>query len=198
MSLRYNFPVVILKSGSEIKNHCTLEDVSGQIPAVIPKFTPSNQESLQEVAHLQHAPSTDSTAHMLLHILYTSLSTRSISRHAHRPSPHHPPHRTSDGRRGIYAMTPTATCSTWRDIRTMPTCLKPHWISDTTVQRGCATPTIPTEISPAIRSALKSAIICLTWHRKSSAMARRRVRTAPLLIAAEWMYHPYHFEMYQS
>ena len=31
---------VIRKSGPEIKNHCTLEDVSGQIPAVIPKFTP--------------------------------------------------------------------------------------------------------------------------------------------------------------
>ena len=88
---------------------------------------------------------------MLLHILHTSLSTRPISRHAHRPSPHHPPHRTSDGRRGIYAMTPTATCSTWRDIRTMPTCLRPHWISATTVQRGRVTPTIPTEISSAIR-----------------------------------------------
>ena len=31
---------VIRKSGPEIKNHCMLEDVSGQIPAVIPKFTP--------------------------------------------------------------------------------------------------------------------------------------------------------------
>ena len=37
---------VIRKSGPEIKNHCTLEDVSGQNHAAIPKFTPSNQESL--------------------------------------------------------------------------------------------------------------------------------------------------------
>ena len=31
---------VIRKSGPEIKNHCTLEDVSGQNHAVIPKLTP--------------------------------------------------------------------------------------------------------------------------------------------------------------
>ena len=33
-------------SPHEIENHCTLEDVSRQNHAVIPKFTPSNQESL--------------------------------------------------------------------------------------------------------------------------------------------------------
>ena len=50
-----------------------------------------------------------------------------------------------------------------------------------TAQSATATATIPTEISPMIRSAaLKSAIICLTWHRKSLAMTRRRVQTAPL------------------
>ena len=37
---------VIRKSGPEIKNRCSNEAVSGQNPAVIPKFTPSNQESL--------------------------------------------------------------------------------------------------------------------------------------------------------
>ena len=36
----------IPKSGPEIKNHCTLEDISGQKPAAIPKLTPSNPESL--------------------------------------------------------------------------------------------------------------------------------------------------------
>ena len=38
---------VIPKSSLEIKNHCTLEGVSWQKPAVIPKLTPSNQESMQ-------------------------------------------------------------------------------------------------------------------------------------------------------
>ena len=37
---------VIRKSGPEIKNRCSNEAVSGQNPAAIPKFTPSNQESL--------------------------------------------------------------------------------------------------------------------------------------------------------
>ena len=39
---------VIRKSGPEIKNLCSNEAVSGQNPAVIPKFTPSNQESMHE------------------------------------------------------------------------------------------------------------------------------------------------------
>ena len=39
-------PAVIPKFGPEIKNHCTLEGVSRQNHAVIPKLTPSNQESL--------------------------------------------------------------------------------------------------------------------------------------------------------
>ena len=37
----------IRKSEPEIKNHCTVEGFSRQKPAVIPKLTPSNQESLQ-------------------------------------------------------------------------------------------------------------------------------------------------------
>ena len=41
----------------EIKNRCTQEGVNGHNLAAIPKFTPSNQESLQEVAHPQNAPS---------------------------------------------------------------------------------------------------------------------------------------------
>ena len=118
---------------------------------------------------------------MLLHILHTSLSARPISRHAHRPSPLHQPHRTVAGRKGTYAMTSKATSSTWRDTRAIPTRLRPHWTSAMTAQSATAIATIPTEISPVIRSAaLKSDIICLTWQRKSSAMTRRiQLRRAP-------------------
>ena len=42
----------IRKSWPEIRNRCTQEDVNGHNLAAIPKFTPSNQESLQEVALL--------------------------------------------------------------------------------------------------------------------------------------------------
>ena len=51
---------VIRKSGPEIKNHCTLEGVSRQKPAVIPKFTPSNQESLQCKRRFQAKTCSDS------------------------------------------------------------------------------------------------------------------------------------------
>ena len=47
----------IPKFDPEIKNRCSQEGVNGHILAAIAKFTPWNQESLQEVAHLQHAPS---------------------------------------------------------------------------------------------------------------------------------------------
>ena len=43
----------IRKSGLEIKNHCTLEAVSWQKPAAIPKLTPSNQESLHARGHFR-------------------------------------------------------------------------------------------------------------------------------------------------
>ena len=37
---------VILKFGLEIKNHCIARAIIEGFPAVIPKLTPSNQESL--------------------------------------------------------------------------------------------------------------------------------------------------------
>ena len=53
-------PASIPKSGLEIKNHCTLDDVSVQNLAAIPKFTPSNQESLQCKRRFQAKTCSDS------------------------------------------------------------------------------------------------------------------------------------------
>ena len=53
-------PASIRKFGLEIKNHCTLEGVSWQKPAVIPKFTPSNQESLESQGQISDNPCSDS------------------------------------------------------------------------------------------------------------------------------------------
>ena len=54
------FLASIPKSGLEIRNHCTQEAVSVQKPAAIPKFTPSNQESLQNRGRFQAKPCSDS------------------------------------------------------------------------------------------------------------------------------------------
>ena len=50
----------IRKSGLEIKNRCTQEGVNRHILAVIPKFTPSNQESLQPRGRFWAKPCSDS------------------------------------------------------------------------------------------------------------------------------------------
>ena len=50
-------------SPPQIKNHCTLEDVSRQNHAVILKFTPSNQESLQSQGQNSDNPCSDSHIH---------------------------------------------------------------------------------------------------------------------------------------
>ena len=47
-------------SPHQIKNHCTQENVFRQKPAVIPKFTPSNQESLQCKRRFQAKTCSDS------------------------------------------------------------------------------------------------------------------------------------------
>ena len=51
---------VIPKFGHEIQNHCKLEDISGQNHAVIPKLTPSNQESMHARGLKQGKPCIDS------------------------------------------------------------------------------------------------------------------------------------------
>ena len=50
----------IPKSGPEIKNRCTLEDISGRKPAAIPNFTPSNQESLHPGGRFRSKTCSDS------------------------------------------------------------------------------------------------------------------------------------------
>ena len=49
-----------LSSPPKIQNRCTLEDVFRQIHAVIPKLTPSNQESLQRQGQNSGKPCSDS------------------------------------------------------------------------------------------------------------------------------------------
>ena len=51
---------MIRKFEPEIKNHCTLEGVSRQKPAAIPKLTPSNQESLHARGRFQAKTCSDS------------------------------------------------------------------------------------------------------------------------------------------
>ena len=55
----------IRKSGLEIKNRCTQEGVNRHILAVISKFTPSNQESLQPRGHFWAKPCSDSQVYPL-------------------------------------------------------------------------------------------------------------------------------------
>ena len=52
-------------SPPQIKNHCRTEAVSGQKPAVIPKFTPSNQESLHAGGRFRAKTCSDSQVHPL-------------------------------------------------------------------------------------------------------------------------------------
>ena len=59
-SLQRRDAAAIRKFGPEIKNRCTQKDVSGEKLAAIPKFTPSNQESLHAGGPIPGIPCSDS------------------------------------------------------------------------------------------------------------------------------------------
>ena len=70
-------------SHPEIKNHCAREAVSWQKPAVIAKFTPSNQESLHARGPFQAKPCSDSQINPLksrITAVSRSFSVQSLQR----------------------------------------------------------------------------------------------------------------------